>query len=264
MTGDGWGRTGWIALWRKEWRQGWRSFRIPALWLTLAFFALMDPLVSRHMEALVRLAAPGIQITLPPTTPALAMEQFLGDVVQIGILALALIAAPAVAGERREGVTAWLLARPVSRAAYLGAKLGVLMAATIAGICASCAVAWTYAWTLYQEPPPAGPVLLAGAAALLLALLVVSASFAASVFAPSNGAASGVSVALYVLLILGGSVLGRAAWARWLPFALVAQASTLQGTGSAGDVLPAAAGTLVLAAGLLGYAFAGFRRAELA
>ncbi len=128
------------ALVRKELdeiRGTWRWWAMPAL---LAFFGVTSPVMAALLPELAEYAAgetPGAVIKIPPPTALDAYVQFLGNLQQVGSLALVIIGAGIIAAEVRSGTAALTLCKPVSRGAYVLVKAAGLAAtslvATMAG-----------------------------------------------------------------------------------------------------------------------------------
>lgn len=251
---------------KKEFRQVWRSFRLPALYLILLFLAVLDPLSSRYMGEIIQRFAQGMTIIVPPPSAEQAIGSFIGDIVEVGLLVIIAITMGSVAGEKAAGVTAFIVTRPVSRRSYILAKLGVLAVGIAAGITASVTVAWLYTWTLIG-PLPASRVALAALSVGMYAELVMVATFTASMVLPGALAAGGAGLAVVIVLGIAGGVLGKSAVGPYLPSALTGNAGLLLGGAAPGKVasllLKPGMTSVLLGAVLLGAGLARFRRLDL-
>ena len=226
----------WASLIKKEFRQVWRSFRLPGLCLTLLSLAIMDPLASKYMGEIIARFAQGITIIVPPPTAEQAMETFLGDVGELGLLAVIAITMGSVASEKASGVSAFVVTKPVSRLTYVLAKYAVLAAGVAAGIGGSAAVAYLYTWTLLG-PVQSSRACLATLAMASYAELVMTVTFSASMALPGSLAAGGMGLASMFLMGIAGSLLRGTRIGPYMPSALVGGAtSLLRGLGQAGLV----------------------------
>lgn len=203
-------------LMMKEIRQSWRSFRFPALFLILLMLAIMDPLAARYMGAILARFAQGVTIVLPPPSAAQAVAQFLGDVIEIGLLVIIAITMGSVAGEKVSGVTTFFVTKPVSRKMYVLSKFLVLLGTLTAGIAGGTAVATLYSRTLIGLVDWAR-TFAAAVSTWLYALFILSATFAASMAMPSSLAAGGAGLAVHIATMVAGAVLGKSALAPYLP-----------------------------------------------
>lgn len=221
----------------KEIRQAWRSFRLPALFITLVFLAIMDPLSTRYMGELMEKFAQGITIIVPPPSPEQAVGSFIGDIVEIGLLVVVAITMGTVAGEKTSGVTTFVITKPASRRSYILAKLVVMAGGVALAIAAGTLVASLYTWTL-MGAVPAGRVALAATSVGLYAEFILAATFAASMVAPGSLAAGGLGFVALILAGIIGSIFGKSAVGPYLPPALMGNAGPLlTGTGDASLLL---------------------------
>jgi len=224
---------------KKEFRQAWRSFRLPGLCLTLLFLAIMDPLASKYMGEIIARFAQGITIIVPPATAEQAMETFLSDVAELGLLVVIAVTMGSVASEKASGVSAFVVTKPVSRLTYVLAKYTILAAGIAAGIGGSAAVAYLYTWTLLGAVQ-LGRACLATLAMASYAELIMTVTFSASMALTGSLAAGGAGLASVFLLGIAGSLLRGTRIAPYIPSALAGSASSLlRSYGQAGlaDVL---------------------------
>jgi ABC-2 type transport system permease protein len=195
---------GFMILLRKELLESWRTLRIPIVAGLFLFVGLSSPLLARYMAEIIRLAG-GEQlgvIEIPPPTVADAVDQLLKNLVQFGALAAILLAMGAVATERERGTAAFVLAKPVTRGAFLAAKLVALAVVLAGATILAVAVGWLYTAILFEPLAVTGWVWLAALTWLgLYAYAVIT--FLASAVTGSSIAAAGIGfLALLVLSIV--------------------------------------------------------------
>jgi ABC-2 type transport system ATP-binding protein len=187
-------------LLRKELLEQWRTLRLP---LTVAVFALVglsSPLLAYFTPELLKAVGGGIQISLPPPTPADAVGQLLKNLGQFGALTAIVLAMGAVASEKERGTAALLLTHPASRAAFLGAKLVAIAVTLGAGTIVAAAGAWFYTLVLFEGLPIGG--FAASTVVQWLQLVAIAAiAFLGSTLTRSAVAAAGVAIA--ALLVVG-------------------------------------------------------------
>ena len=155
-----------------------------------------------------------------------------------------------------------MLAQPVTRAAFISAKLAAL--AIVLGISVGLAAisAWVYTGVLF-EPLPVGGWLAMAALSWLALCAWAALTFLASAATGSTTLAAGLGFVALVVISLGAIV---PALDRLLPTGLTTPAIVLASgeTGlNAGALVTAVAGTVVLIAACLGGAILAFRRREL-
>ena len=119
MTGFG------AFLWKEfvEIRRTWRIWVIPGM---LVFFGVTSPIIAALTPALVRSMAasqPGVVIQIPPPTALDAYGQFLKNLNQFVLIAVIIAGAGVVSGERSSGTAVLALTKPLSRGAFVLAKI---------------------------------------------------------------------------------------------------------------------------------------------
>ena len=244
----------------KEMREQVRTLRLPVVLVVFAILGLMSPLAARYIKEIVdAVGGEQLQGVIPDPVVGDAIVQFTKNVGQFGIVIAILVTMGAVAGEKDQGTAAFLLTKPVSRDAFLGAKvvaIGVLLALAIALAGALC---WAYTAVLFE------PVPIVGYAAAMVLVWLTLAVFAAitllaSVAARSSIVAGGIGLgALVGAGILGaipglGSYLPTGLWGAAQRLALGATPDPLIGP------IAVEAAIVVMVVGLAGWAF---RRQEL-
>ena len=191
------------AMLRKELLEQWRTRRMLVVAVVFTALGIGSPLLARYTPELVKaLAGDQFQIVVPPPTAADAVSQFLKNLGQAGVLTAILLAMGSVAVEKERGTAALLLTKPVSRGAFLLAKLLAIAATLMVGLLLGAIGGYAYTAILFEALPPLGWSAMAG---LLLVALVAYASltFLGSVLSRSSLAAAAIGIgALVVLAIL--------------------------------------------------------------
>ena len=254
--------TGFRVLFAKEIAEQVRTLRLVVLAIVFVSFGILSPLSARYLPALIDALGSdqlGIVITIPTPTLADAVDQLLKNVSQFGILAAILLSMGAVATEKERGTAAFVLSKPVSRAAFLTAKIAAIALDLLLAVAAAGIAGYGYTAYLFAAPPADGYV----AMCLLLWLsLVVYASltFLGSTLTRSAAAGAGIGFAFLVLTGIVGAIpnIGR-----FMPGGLLAPARSL-GLGSApGDVATPILVNLAFIAVLATASWLTFRRQEL-
>ncbi len=254
------------ALFIKDMRQLWRTFRLPALLLVAIFFALLDPIGARYMpqimEQLMR-GTEGITIIMPEMGPADAMASFFGDLAQLGAFILIVIAMGAVAAERERGISAWLLTRPVGRLPYFWSKFAAYSAGILLTVSAGTLLAALYTASLMGTPPP-GPTAWGSFFTALYLELILAIALAASALLRGQVAAGGAAFGFMILLWLPQLFLDQTELGKYMPYRLSSLVTgLLKGSAAPADFLPALPAAFIIAAAVLAVASFSFSRAEL-
>jgi ABC-2 type transport system permease protein len=249
---------GLVVLVRKEVAEQWRTARLPVVATIFLLVGLASPLLAKYTPDLVRLAG-SITITLPTPTSRDAVAQLVKNLTQFGVIAAILLAMGSVAGEKDSGTAAFVLTKPVSRLAFLGAKFGGLVVTLALAVLVCGLGAYVYTDALFA--PLSVPGFLGGCLVVLLSLLVVAAvTFLGSALARSAIPAAGIGLVAVFISAIGSSI-PRAG--RFTPFGLGELAGDLALSLPASDWLwPLLANVgFVLAAFVA--AWLAFRRQEL-
>ena len=255
---------GFRILLSKELREAWRTRRLPLVGMLFLVVGLLSPLTARYLPEILK-AALGDQLTvpIPDPTAAAALEQLQKNIGQLATLAAIALAMGAVAGELDKGTAALVLAQPVSRTAFIAAKLAALAVVLAVSTILAVAVAWAYTAILFEPLPVGGWVALAFLDWLAL-MAWMSLTFLASAATGSTTAAAGLGFLGWIVISLLAVV---PALERVLPSGLTAPAALLAaGTTDgldAGRLATAVAGTAVLVLAGAAGAVLAFRRREL-
>jgi len=254
---------GFAILLRKEWLESWRTYRLLVVAALFLFVGISSPLLARYLPEILK-AAGGDQlgiVQLPTPTSADAVAQLWKNLAQFGAFAAILLAMGSVAGEKDRGTAAFILSKPATRGAFLGAKF--LTMALVLGLATAIAVVtgWVYTAILFA-PPSAGAWVLMGVLAWLGLVAWAAITFLASAVTGSTAAAAGVGfLALLVLSLLAAiPALGA-----YLPSGLATPALAVAGGGpvEALDVIKPVVATVTLVFAALAIALWSFRRQEL-
>ncbi len=207
-------------LLEKELKANWRSFRYPAFLLVILFFALLNPLMLKHMNEILGYFAVGVEITMPEPTPQDAFFSFLYDVSQIGIFVLIFAAMGCIAREKETGVTGWLLSKPISRRQYLLAKLLSLYGLILFGIAGSGTIAYLYTTSLIAQPPLVESVL-ATINLVVFTLFIASITFSLSALLKTPLQAGGITLLIFFLSGILNMLITNSAFADFFPNTLL-------------------------------------------
>ncbi len=246
-----------MSLWRLEWLRLLRTRRLLILLATYGFFALIGPPTAAYLPEILARFGPGVVPALPAPTPADGVAQFTGNVDQLGLLAVAFVAAAALAIDAHPEMAVFLRTRATIPA--LVVPRYVVNAVAAAGSFAVGLAVAAVGTGLLLGGLPLGGLLLGGALhALYLAFAVAVVAFMASVVR-GVPATAGLTVGFLVLLGIGSLL---PPLAPWLPAALVGSLDALL-RGGHFVYGRAVTTTVLLTALLLGVAVVRLRRREV-
>jgi ABC-2 type transport system permease protein len=252
--------SGFGLLLRKEAREQLRTMRLPVVVAVFAIMGLLSPVFARYVREIVE-AVGGSQFIgmIPAPTVADAVAQFTKNIGQFGALIAILLAMGSVAAEKERGTAALLLTKPITRGAFIAAKVTAIGALLAVAVAVAGVLCWVYAAILFEPLPVAG---FAGAVALAWLSLAVfaAATFLASVVSRSALVAGGLGIAV---LLVAGTLSALPSLGPYMPTSLWGAADAL----AVGRVPDPLAGPVLFNVGLVlvsvGLAWWSFRGQEL-
>jgi ABC-2 type transport system permease protein len=243
-----------------EWLRLVRTHRLLTILGVYVFFGITGPLTARYLSQILgRLGTEGVRVEFPEPVPADGIAQYVGNVSQIGLLVVVMVAASALAFDARREMAIFLRTRVRRVRDIVIPAYTVNAGAAIGGLLVGSLAAWYETAVLLGELPPTG--MLAGITygALFLIFAVAIVALAASIVRGVLAATGVALVFLIALAILGGLMpLGR-----WLPTHLAGAMSGLVRGEHVVDYLPAAATSLGVTLGALAAAIVLGARREL-
>jgi ABC-2 type transport system permease protein len=247
-------------LLRKEVLEQWRTLRLPVIATIFLLVGLSSPLLARFTPEILKVVGGDqFQIVLPTPTAADAVDQLAKNLGQFGGLIAVLLAMGAVATEKERGTAALILTKPVSRGAFLGAKLVAIGLTLAVSVAIATAGAWFYTLVLFEPLPLPGVA--AGAVLQWLMLMAwASITFVGSTLTRSSLAAAGLGIVAFIVVGILGVLPGVGPY---LPTGIGGPARSLAlGIPGPDSVGPTVA-TLVLIGVAALAAWLAFRRQEL-
>lgn len=248
-------------LLRKELLEQRRTRRLLVVAVVFVALGIGSPFLARYTAELIEaLGGAPFEIEVPEPTVADAVNQFLRNLGQAGILTSILLAMGSVATEKERGTAALILSKPASRGAYLAAKLVAIAGTLAVGLILAGIAGYAYTSFLFEAPSVVGWV---GMTALLfLALLSYAAlTFLGSTLTRSVVAAAAIGIGGMILLAIVATI---PTIAPYLPAGLSGEPAAALALGTdpgplAGPILANVALTAALAVA----AWLAFRNQEL-
>jgi ABC-2 type transport system permease protein len=246
-----------VSLWRLEYLRLIRTYRVWILLGIFGFFGVLGPATAKYLPDIVERLGGGVEIAVPPASPELAMAQYLGNALQIGLLAIAFVAASALAFDANVEMATFLRTR-ASVPRILEPRYVVNMAAAVASFLLGSAIAFLLSALLVDVPRVGGTVIGSLLVALYLCFAVAAAGFFASLVRSVPGTALLTIGALIALSIAGLIPAVRP----WLPSDLVGGYDALI---AGGDFVywRAIASAVVLSVGAIAFSVYRMERREV-
>jgi ABC-2 type transport system permease protein len=248
-----------VNLWRLELARLLRTHRWMILVGVFGLFAVSGPLLVAYLEEFLALFGDEIVIQLPEQRPVDGIAEYVGGVSQLGLLAVVIVAAAALAMDARPEVAAFLRTRVTQARVLLLPRYAVVAGAAAVTLVGGMAVAWLLTGVL-MGALPAGPMLLGTLCGVLYL------GFAVAVVAAVAGFTRGLvgTIIASVAALLALPLLALVGPVRpWLPSELVTAVVPLVEGAPATGIARAVAVTLVATPALLVLAARRLARREL-
>lgn len=248
-----------MSLWRLEVLRMVRTHRWAILVGVYAFFGVLGPFTGRYLADIIGNFAGEVTIEVPDPRPVDGIMQFVSNTTQLGLLAVVIVAASALAIDARVEVSAFLRTR-VDHARQLLLPRYVAASATAAlALVIGTGIAWALTAVLLGGLPVVDMLLGTLLGVLYLAFAVAVVAAAGAFF---RGMLPTVFAALVVLILL--PLIGVLPPVEpWLPSHLVNAVVTLVDGAPASDYLRAAGVAAVSTPALLALAAWRAERREL-
>jgi ABC-2 type transport system permease protein len=192
----------------KELRELWRTRKLIVVLAVLVGFGLMSPILAKItpdlLEQLSEGQMEGIVITIPEPTERDAIDQFLKNISQFGLLLALLMSFGVIVGERERGQLALVFPHPLPREVFVVAKFAALKILFALGMLLGALGAYLYTVLLFDAPSLGGFLALTWLMYVWLVFLM-ALSLLASTLGRSMMAAGGIAFALILVALLAGS-----------------------------------------------------------
>ncbi len=255
----------WLTLFQKEILEMWRNFKW--IWVPITFILLgvSEPLTNYYMRDILDSLGglpEGAVIDIPLPSAGAVLASGLSQYSSIGVLIIVLITMGTIAGERKSGVAAMILVKPVSYFSFVTSKWAAGLLLVWVSLFIGYLSTWYYTGQLFDWIP-IGDFFQSYAlyGLWLTVILTVTVFLSASLLAP--GMAGFISLALALIVGIISGTLSHLL--EWSPSQLTSYASALLTAGELpDDTLPASLLALLLIAILLWLSVFIFKKKELA
>ena len=184
-----------------EIRRTWRLWVVPGI---LVFFGLTGPIIALLTPALVQSVSgsqPGVVIRVPSPHALDAYLQFIKGLDQFVLIAVVIAGAGVVSGERAAGTAILALTKPLSRGAFVVAKILSQIVLLLVATALGTVVCLAMTAMVFGGGNRAGLVSAVALWFLYATLLIVVMTLCSAAFR-SRGAAAGLGLAFFFLTLL--------------------------------------------------------------
>ncbi len=188
---------GLLPLLKKEITEQIRTFKLVIVGGVFLFFGITTPFLLYYMPEILALFEDQMIIELPPPTAIQSLAEFAGTIGQVGLLIAVLMAMGAISSEMRNGTAIMTLSKPVSRSAFVNAKLIALSLNFVVSLFISAMVCFAYTvWII--ESAEIVPYILLNLLLALFLIFCLALTLLCSSFFRSSLAAGGVAIAVII------------------------------------------------------------------
>ncbi|CAG9609872.1 ABC transporter permease [Pseudoneobacillus rhizosphaerae] len=254
-----------VVLLKKELLESWRNFKW--IWMPLTFILLgvMDPITQNYLPKILDTMGDlpeGAVIQLPVPSAEEVISMSLANIDMLGILILVLASMGIIAGERKSGVAAMILVKPVSHHYFVMSKwlssLLLMWISLFLGLLAS----WYYTGLLFEFIPFSDFLLSFVLYGIWLSLVITITIFY-NAFLKTPGLVGFISLATIIILNMVSGILTE--WLAWSPARLMSYASqSLMQDGLPENTIASIVLTVLIMIVLLFTSVFIFRKKELA
>lgn len=231
-----------MSLWRLEVLRMVRTYRWIIVVAVYLLFGVLGPVSARYLNEIVGNFAGDITIVMPDPRPVDGILQFVSNTTQLGLLAVVIVAASALAVDARTEVAAFLRTRVEHGAVLLWPRYVVATAIATLALLTGTAAAWALTAVMLGGLPAGAMVAGTAMGALYLAFAVAVVAAAGAI---ARGVLPTVFAALAVLILL--PIAGVLPVVEpWLPSHLVTAVVALLEGEPASDYLRAVGVTIVV------------------
>lgn len=255
----------WMTLFQKEILEMWRNFKW--IWVPITFILLgvSEPLTSYYLPQILDSLGnlpEGAVIDIPPPTAGAVLASGLSQYSTFGVLIIVLGTMGVIAGERKSGVAAMILVKPVSYLSYVTSKwVGSLLLVWLSLFIGYLST-WYYTGQLF-EWVAFGDFLQSFVlyGLWLTVVLTITVFFSSALLAP--GMAGFITLALTLVVSIVSGALSHLL--EWSPSQLTSYASILLTAGELPEyAMPASIVSILFIVILLWLSVFIFRKKELA
>ena len=207
----------WLTLFNKELLEMWRNFKW--IWLPLVFIILgmTDPLSSYYMPIIIETVGglpEGAVLEIPKPQANEVMLMVINQFNMLGLLIIVLSAMGTVASERKSGLAAMILVKPIPIANYITAKWASLILITAVTLFFGYLSGWYYTSILFGSID--FTVFLKSYFLLMLwFIFVLTVTLFFSAIVKVGGLAGFITLATIIVLSITTNILSD--WMLWSP-----------------------------------------------
>ncbi len=255
----------WLTLWQKECLEMWRNFKW--IWVPVTFILLgvNQPLSTYYLPQIIDAVGglpKGAVIKMPTPSAAEVLVSGLSQYTTIGVLIIVLTTMGLIAAERKSGVAAMILVKPVSYGSFVTAKWAGGLALLLFSFFLGYLATWYYTGVLFDWVSL--ETILPSYFLYVLwftFVLTVTLFFSASMLTP--GLAGFSSLAVVIVLTIVSSSFSH--WLQWSPAQLTSYSNQQLLTGDVSKyTMPSSFLTIGCIVILLALSIVIFRKKELA
>ncbi len=146
----------WRTLFHKEVVENWRHKKWIWVPLVIMLFAIMEPLSYYFLPQIMESVGDvpeGMNFDIPTIEPETALMMSVESLSTYGVIVITLISMGTIAGERHQGITEMLFAKPITCTNYITAKWVSYALLSVLSLFVSLCMGWYYINLLFGSIP---------------------------------------------------------------------------------------------------------------
>ena len=190
-----------LVLTRKDLLEITRSKKMLILIFVFLFVAIASPLLAKLTPLLLKSipSTPGLTINLPDPTYKEAIDQFVKNIQQIGMIVLVFIVAGSIVDEKNRKNLEILLSKPVARTKFILSKFASYLAPIALMLIISAIIFYFYTNSIFGAFSLSNFSIMS-VLLLLNVLMILSITMLASTFTRNALSAAGIGYAIFIFI----------------------------------------------------------------
>jgi ABC-2 type transport system permease protein len=191
----------------KELLELWRTYRFLVLAAVFILFGLTSPLIAKYIPEIFKILPGAEQFAglIPTPTIKDAIDQYIKNISQFGILLALLLSMGAVVGEKEKGTTGLVLVKPLTRSTFIITKFVALAIVFLTSIIFAGLSGYFYTALLFSPPDLLAWISL-NFLIWLVMMVYIAITLLFSTVVKSQPAAIGLSFGTLILMAAIGAI----------------------------------------------------------
>lgn len=201
-----------MAIFKKELLEIVRTRKLAILFIVFLFIAVSSPILAKLLPTIFNNfpATTGISFNLPDPTYRDALDQFVKNIAQIGVIVLVFVFAGVISEEKNKKTLEIVLTKPISRASYISSKFLAAYLSIVAIYIVCSLIFYLYSVSLFGSFSLVNFSLMS-LISLVYIFFIIGIAILCSAFSNSNIVAAFIAFGIDISLVGVLGLIGRIA-----------------------------------------------------